>query len=105
MDINYFLLLRGKYTTILSYIDSIIDEFDTCKECLTNDTFDTLFNSEENKHFFVERKNHILQLKDLCNTNIQNICIHEFIEDVIDIDPDVSKTISYCKFCEFTRQL
>ena len=32
MDINYFLLMRGKYNSILNYIDSIIEELDETSE-------------------------------------------------------------------------
>lgn len=29
-------------------------------------------------------------------------CIHDFIEDWIDIDPDRSQRIVYCRICEIT---
>jgi len=104
MDINYLLLLRCNYNNILSYINSIIDEFDKTKEYVTNqDKEFFIFTIEENKEFFIERKKNILHAIELCNANIQNSCNHEFIEDVIDINPDESTSISYCKFCEFTR--
>jgi hypothetical protein len=106
MDINYFLLMRGKYNNILSYIDSIIHNFDETREFteeyVTNKDkeFFLIFSPEVNKAFFIERKNHILHLKNLCNQYIQSLCNHEFETDTIDINPDESKTISYCKFCE-----
>jgi hypothetical protein len=96
MDINYFLLMINKYDTILDHINCILDIFDTT-DILTNDK---IYNSEKNKIFFIERKNDILYLKELCKININKLCRHEFIVDSIDITPDKSKTISYCKFCE-----
>ena len=33
---------------------------------------------------------------------IKTHCKHEIIQDLIDIDPDRSKTIFYCKHCETT---
>ena len=33
---------------------------------------------------------------------IKKHCKHEIIQDLIDIDPDRSKTIFYCKHCETT---
>ena len=30
-------------------------------------------------------------------------CQHEFIEDLIDITPERSQTIWYCKYCEMTK--
>jgi len=33
---------------------------------------------------------------------LQKKCIHEYIEDYIDIDPDNGKYITYCIYCEKT---
>ena len=97
MDINYFLFMRSKYNNILDHLECIIDDFDE----IENFNAEYMFN--ENKYFFIERKKYILNLKNLCTQHIQNICNHEFETDTIDINPDESKTISYCKICEYTR--
>ena len=34
----------------------------------------------------------------------QKLCEHVFIEDLIDITPDKSKTIKYCAHCFFTNE-
>ena len=34
----------------------------------------------------------------------QKLCDHVFIEDLIDITPDKSKTIEYCVHCFFTNE-
>jgi len=34
----------------------------------------------------------------------QKLCDHVFIEDLIDITPDKSKTIEYCAHCFFTNE-
>lgn len=44
------------------------------------------------------RRCEYLQLKDH-----QSLCSHEFVTDLIDIDPDRSKTIIYCKHCHFCK--
>lgn len=31
---------------------------------------------------------------------LQEKCVHEYIEDYIDIDPDNGKYITYCIYCE-----
>lgn len=37
-------------------------------------------------------------------SNIQyKTCVHEWVIDLIDIDPDNSRQITYCKHCEFTK--
>lgn len=43
------------------------------------------------------RYNNLLQLRDY-----QLSCNHSFIEDLIDITPEKSKTIKYCTVCLFT---
>ena len=44
-----------------------------------------------------KRYNDLMELIDF-----QSSCNHEFVEDLIDIDPDRSKTIKYCVHCFFT---
>lgn len=110
MDINYFLLLRGKYNAILSNINDIIetcieiDEYN--EEYLThNDTaLFMLFNSDANKKIFVERKKHLQNLKNICNQYIDSLCNHQFIKDDIDVDPDKSISISYCHLCDLNEE-
>ena len=38
-----------------------------------------------------------------CSANQNNACVHEWITDLIDIDPDRSRQITYCKHCEVTK--
>jgi tRNA A37 threonylcarbamoyladenosine dehydratase len=104
MDINYFLLMINKYNIILYNINSILEVFDETTfltKQYTNDKepFFDIFNSEINKSYFIEIQKHILQLKNLCEKYIEKLCKHEFILDSIDINPEKSKTISYCKLC------
>lgn len=37
------------------------------------------------------------------NSFIENYCNHQFIYDTIDINPDYSQTIQYCKKCYKTN--
>jgi len=105
MDINYFLLLRGKYNTILNQINYIIENLDDICELDAEKLLNNNFDSEQNKDFFIDRKNNFLYLRDLCTQYIQNLCNHEFETDTIDINPDESRTISYCTFCDKTNPL
>ena len=45
----------------------------------------------------LETKEHLLHE---INTRIDENCHHSWVTDLIDIDPDTSKTIIYCKHCE-----
>ena len=108
MDINYFLLLRGKYNSMLSNINNMIE---TCVEIdeytdeyvSNNDrALYIIFNSHANKKNFLEKKQEIQNLKNICNQYIHSLCNHEFVKDDIDIDPDRSKTIIYCQLCDLS---
>ena len=110
MDINYFLLLKDKYTSMLSNINDIIE---ICKEIneyakeniLNNEReLYILFNSDANMEIFLERKKQIKNLKKICNQYIYYLCNHEFVRDDIDIDPDKSNTIYYCRLCELNEE-
>ena len=106
MDINYFLLMRNKYIIMVENLDSIINAYDDICD-YTND-YDSrentklciLFISDINIDFFIKKRKYIQDLKNTCNQHIYSLCKHEFINDSIDIDPDTSKTITYCRFCE-----
>ena len=37
-----------------------------------------------------------------CNDTSLETCVHDFMEDWIDIDPDRSQRIVYCRICEMT---
>ena len=47
------------------------------------------------------REINLLQIE--LDATIYSICQHEFIEDYIDITPDISKKIKYCVYCELNE--
>ena len=110
MDINYFLFNIRKYNIILDHIDSINDELDELNIDNINEL--NIDNINENTEMysikdiyndFIKLKKNILHLKNVCKKNIQKICKHDFVTDLIDINPDESRSITYCKICELTR--
>ena len=48
-------------------------------------------------------KENIILLKNICDEKIIELCEHEFIDDTIDITPDKSENITYCRICSFTK--
>lgn len=56
-----------------------------------DETYERLVSEMENVLVFVEE-------------SINNTCEHEWIDDLIDITPDVSKHICYCSKCEITKR-
>jgi hypothetical protein len=109
MDINYFLFLKGKYNSMLSNINNIIEmckDIDEYSEELSNydNELHIIFNSDTNRKIFVERKRKVQYSINLCNQYIHSLCKHDIIKDEIDIDPDKSMTISYCRLCELSEE-
>jgi hypothetical protein len=107
MDINYFLLLQKKYKEMLENIDVVIEHFNEIND-LSNEYVSSMdrylhiiFDTEIHKNCFLEKRKQIVELKDMCKTYIQKYCNHEMVEDLIDITPDKSRTIIYCKLCEY----
>ena len=46
----------------------------------------------------------LVELRQKYDRKIKTFCKHEFVQDLIDIDPDRSETIEYCHKCEYTKQ-
>ena len=108
MSLEYYMFCKEKYEEIILNLENIIDTYDLIIDCtneeetLNKDHYN-IFQSEYNKNFFVNNLNHIKQLKKLCDNNIKILCIHEYETDLIDITPERSENITYCKFCGFTK--
>lgn len=108
MDLEYYLLCKKEYTNIINYLECIIEKYEYINNLtdsiteLEPDSYN-LFQPENNKNFFIQRLNYVKQFKKICDNKIHELCHHDFIEDVIDISPDESKSIEYCRICEYTK--
>jgi hypothetical protein len=110
MSLDYYLYCRKEYDDIINYLHEIISKYELISDITTSendleDTYYELFKPEHNKIFFIDRLRHIKHLKKLCDWKIEELCRHEFVEDLIDITPDESKHITYCKICEYTKDI
>ena len=110
MNINYFLLCIEKYDKIIDSLDNIFENLDDInfltdkyvpQEIInTHVMFTKPINDQVN--VFLQQKLYVQYLKSECLKQIYLLCEHEFIDDTIDIDPDRSKTIRYCKYCDMS---
>jgi hypothetical protein len=57
-------------------------------------------NSEIKKDFLIHIQRHFFLLANECNSKVIFLCEHEMVDDTIDITPDRSQNIRYCKICE-----
>lgn len=108
MSLEYYLYCRKEYSDIIIYINEIINKYEMISDVTTSEnnleeTQYELFKPEQNKIFFIDRLRHIKHLKKICDWKIQDLCKHDFVDDVIDISPDESKHITYCKICEYIK--
>ena len=95
-NIDYFLFLKKRNMNILSYLIEIINTYEEI----------SMYNNVDSVVQCNKYKNEVSEIRYLINTinhTLTNICKHEFVEDEIDITPDTSQTISYCKICEYTK--
>lgn len=87
MDSNYYLSCRKISCNLKYYIEDLISS--------------DLKLNEEDLFFFLNIKDLIENKEKKYVEKIQMFCNHEMIDDWIDISPDRSKNIKYCKHCEW----
>ena len=108
MSLEYYLYCRREYDDIICYIDVIIEKYETISDIsikennLCHDHYES-FNREDIKNFFIQKRDYIKELKQICNKKIMRLCKHDFVTDLIDLSPDNSQYIKYCKICEYTE--
>ena len=98
MDIQNLLFLKKKYISILSYLTEIMNTYD---ELYSRVNGETLFKQ------YTKYKSEITELNFLINNinyTLCEICHHDYARDEIDINPDRSLQIEYCKICEYSKE-
>jgi hypothetical protein len=93
---------------MLSSVNYIIDSYDEIRHFQERNNIEgesLLFTRNQliKRNCILERIQ-ILNLIDICNSYIKCLCNHEFIDDNIDIDPDNSQVITYCRICELNEE-
>jgi hypothetical protein len=112
MSLEYYLFCRENVNEIIMNLENIVQNceiinhnIDLELEKNNDENFLSLFKKKINKNFFdtIEQFTDFKQLKKICDDKIVHLCSHEFVDDSIDIDPDRSENITYCKICGFTK--
>jgi hypothetical protein len=101
MNICYYLSLKRNYQRINNNINSIVDNYNEIINKNKNHNFisDLLIEINEYKN----KNNKIKNILNDINTYLLNNCDHIYVEDTIDINPEKSQNIVYCKICECTK--
>ena len=102
MSLHYFLSCKRNYIKIIQKLEYIIETLDDI-DYLTISEFSDICYPKNNKDFFTEKIKHFQDLIDNCNNELDHLCCHNFIDDVIDITPERSQSITYCAICETVK--
>lgn len=105
MSLEYYLFCKEKYELMIRYYDGIDELYN---DVITHSERNNMNLNENFNHFYMisslpKAKENLIQLKKNCESHIFKLCKHEFIDDLIDITPDKSLNITYCKICGYTK--
>jgi type VI protein secretion system component Hcp len=113
MSLDYLLNMKSKNDYVCAYLKEIKNNYTNMKEVTLFNLIDKSITTNNNYYQYNktiseinellnQHSEHISQLvflNEKLTQKIVSLCKHEWIEDSIDIDPDRSKTIEYCKIC------
>ena len=102
MSLHYFLSCKRNYIKIIQKLEYIIETLDDI-DYMTISEFSDICYPNNNKSFFTEKIKHFQDLINNCNNELDHLCCHNFIDDVIDITPERSQSITYCAICETVK--
>ena len=117
MNLDYLLKMKSENDYVNAYLKEINENHTKMKEETILYLIDTSLNVNEN---ILQYNKHVTEINEFLNEQIEHIkslmlsnerirskiitmCNHEWVQDSIDIDPDRSKTIEYCKICQTNR--
>lgn len=117
MSLNYLLNMKSENDYTFAYLKELKNNYTRMKDETLINLIDTSITTnldyfQYNKNIseingllnqYSEHLNHLVLLNTQLHKKITSLCKHEWIEDSIDIDPDRSKTIEYCKVCGVTK--
>jgi len=104
-DTVYKMLLALHETKIC--VVSIKNDIKECNNNYFTENIDICNTLSEllNDKFMNNFIDNLTDYKNLINDKIQHLCIHEWIDDEIDISPEISRKICYCNKCLITKTL
>ena len=102
--------MKKKIELLIKQLEESIESYNEIMSCINencdyNYTTIDLINFYNNLCEDCERQ--LVLIKNMKKTNdevVYNNCEHNFITDIIDIDPEKEKTICYCTICELTKR-
>lgn len=108
MSLEYYLLCKKNYDNIINYLKEIIENYNDIFSYTAELDIDEgeimmdFFQPNVRKDEIKSKLESAYHIRNICEKKIQQLCIHDFVNDIIDIDPERSQNITYCKVCEYT---
>ena len=111
MSLNYFLLCKKSTEENILHIDAIITNYHKMYTELLKH-YECMSDCDENLHYrnilrlrqeYIDKKKEQIELLDIYTNRIYNLCQHNFIDDNIDVTPEITQKITYCSVCEYIK--
>ncbi len=108
MSVEYYLSCKKKFENIITNLTEIIENYENIfsyteeLDMADAEYFLDKFKPIDSKEQLNIRLNYAQHCKNYCNRKIRQICVHEFVTDMIDINPERSQNITFCRICEYT---
>ncbi len=102
LNVNFYLQMKKKYTSIERYLTNIISEYDDLINLLNDKNLDTEY-LREFLEDYNNKKIEVLLLKKQINDYLLSCCDHEFVQDTVDSGLDTYYNIEYCIKCECNK--
>lgn len=110
MSVDFLLQSKYKYKQIEYHINEILHLYNEFIELVENDDSVNpeckivIINKLENDEYKYQSTKEELQVLTVFSENeLKTICNHNYVKDLIDITPDLSREIEYCTLCEHTK--
>jgi hypothetical protein len=108
MSLEYYLLCKKNFDNIISNLNDIIEKYDNIfsytdeLDMVDSEYLLDKFQPIDSKEQFKTKLKHIEYCRTYCCRKAQQACSHEFVSDMIDINPERSQNITFCRICEYT---
>jgi uncharacterized protein with von Willebrand factor type A (vWA) domain len=110
MDIFFNIEMKKKNENLIKQLEETVSSYNEIMSYI-NENCDYNYVTVDLINFYnnlcVECEKQLIILKNTIKINDKKIyeqCDHNFIIDIIDIDPEKEKTICYCTICELTKR-
>lgn len=107
--IEYLLGLKSRNKCLLNQIEDNINRYNEIMEFI-NENCDYTYVTIELINFYndlseraQEEMKYLIFINENTNKQINQVCEHDFVTDIIDIAPDKDQTVCYCKICELNK--